>query len=220
MRMLAILLSFCLLAASPHAVISVNLHSSNTGMSNMNWSVSGNQITIWEDWDYTGLGTVQFNGLPLFKDYTITKVVTNNTGVDWTSFGAELLDPHGNINDWLYDQPRADWVPNGYGHSNDLDGLSFSQGSGTVKTSNAFSSVYTDPAFQRDYYDLSDGLISGDGGTDQLTFSIRNNGFFNDGFLLAQRPNVETSQPIPEPTTMVLFGLGLAGAGLYRRMKN
>lgn len=218
MRVLTIFFCILLLATSSQAVMSVSLHSSNTGISDMQWSVSGNQITIWEDWSSNGLGTVQFDGLPLFADYQITKIVTNNTGVDWTSFSAELLDPNGQTNDFLYDSPTADWVPDGFGHSNDFDGLSFSQGSSTTRTSDAFASTYIDEDLYRDYYSVYGGSVAGNGGTDRLTFSVRNNWFDNDGFLLAQSPN-NNMAPVPEPTTMLLFGMGLAGAGIYRRLK-
>ena len=52
-----------------------------------------------------------------------------------------------------------------------------------------------------------------------MTYGLRDNAGDNQPFLLVQRPNVDSRQPvIPEPATMFLVGGGLA-ALVRRRLK-
>jgi hypothetical protein len=212
-----------LLAGSANAV-TISLHSSNVGIASMSWSMSGNRIYIWENWTVSDLGSLRISGLDQYDDYRVTKYIRNNTGVDWTRFANELLDPSGNLNDYYYDIPTEPWVPNGFSHSNDQDGLSFAQGSGIPRTSSAFDNLVVDELAGKDFIDFYGGLVSGAGGRDTVKFGLRDNQVYkNEPFLLAQRPNQFTSgqpgQPIPEPATMILFGLGLAGVALRSRFK-
>ena len=58
--------------------------------------------------------------------------------------------------------------------------------------------------------------MSGAGGEDTVSFGLTDYSN-NQPFLLAQRPNEFTEPAIPEPTTMLLMGLGLAGVALRKR---
>jgi len=216
-KLLAITFVLALAFSSANAV-TVGLHSANSGIGSINWSVSGSDIYIWENWTASGAGILQINDLDVM--YTVHKYITNNTGTDWDRFAMELLDPVGNDNDDL-DIATEAWVPAGYSHSNDYDGLSFAQGSGIPRTSQHFSSRVDDELGGRDYMDFFDGLVSGAGGTDIVSFGLNDNQPQNNQpFLLAQRPNEVTGGPeIPEPATMVLFGLGLAGVAIRNRFK-
>ncbi len=195
----------------------VGLHSSNQGISYGTWSVSGTDISIDETWESLGMGMLEISGIEIGVNYTVTKTITNNTGVDWNRFAIELLDPDVDAED-IASEP---WVPAGFSHSNEFDGLSFAQGSGIPRTSNAFASRVDDELGGRDYMDFFDGLISGAGGTDVISFGLRDNGGTpNQPFILAQRPNTVTGGPqIPEPTTMILMGLGLAGVALRNKFR-
>ncbi len=216
-KLLALTFALALVFSSANAV-TVGLHTSNMGIGTMTWSVSGSDIYIWEDWTMAGGGFLVFNELSSGANYTVHKYIANNTGTDWDRFALEILDPAGNAND-DNDIPNEAWVPAGFTHSNDNDGVSFAQGSGIPRTSEHFTTRTDNEFGGRDYMDFFDGLISGAGGTDTLSFGLRDNQN-NQPFLLAQRPNAVTGGPeIPEPTTMILFGLGLAGVAIRNRFK-
>ncbi len=219
MKKLVILTAAVALMASSSFGVTVGLHSSNQGITDFSWSISGTDISIGETWGAPGMGVLIFDELENYTDYTVTKRITNNSGIDWNRMALELLDPAGQLND-DDDRDLESWVPAGYTHSNEFDGLSFAQGSGIPRTSDAFASRIDDEFGGRDYMDFFDGTVSGAGGTDVISFGLRNHTSENLPFLLAQRPNTVTGQePIPEPGTMLLFGLGLAGVAVRKRLK-
>ncbi|MFH2049451.1 MAG: PEP-CTERM sorting domain-containing protein, partial [bacterium] len=171
-------------------------------------------------WDAAGMGVIAISGLEYDVNYTFTKTIHNNTGIDWNRFAIELLDPIDNSGNDGDDIPTEAWVPAGFSHSTEADGLSFAQGSGIPRTSNAFASRDDDELAGRDYMDFYDGLISGNGGTDVISFGLRDRQPQNNQpFLLVQRPNTVTGGEIPEPTTMILMGLGLAGVALRNKFR-
>lgn len=226
-------------AGNANAALSVSLYDAiNSPITTFSVNITGNTIDIYETWTGTTItpwyGYVMISGFEDEVDYTVRKHLTNNTGVDWTTFTNELLDPLGQDEDDLDpygglgplpeqvpELPYPSWVPAGYSTSNDDDGLSFAQGSGLPRTSTTFPSLYVDELFHvRDFLEFSGGTVSGAGGTDLMTFGLRDNNVTslaapNQPFLLVQRVN----DPIPEPATLILLGAGLAGAGLIRRRK-
>ncbi len=215
----ALIMAFAAGSANAASVILFDPANSGIDDATFNVVISGYTIDIYETWDVDERGFLEFRGLEVEKNYTIIKHITNNTSLDWTSFTNELLDPAGQNEDGLDPQPYEAWVSaTGYTTSNDDDGLSFAQGSGIPRTSNAYSSLYVDELFhKRDFLEFSAGTIAGGGGTDVMSFGIRDNGFnTNQPFLLAQSPN---ERIIPEPATMILLGTGLLGAGFMRRRK-
>lgn len=203
--------------------VTVNLHSSNVGIGSINVSVAGTTITIEENWTTLGNGFLEFSGLQEGVDYTINKIVTNNTGIDWSSLANELLDPLGQ-NDAIDVLPYPSFVPTGFSTSNDQDGLSFAQGSGLPRTSTVFSSLIVDEATDvRDFLDFFGGTLA-NGATDTITFGLRDNDVLsNEPFLLSQRPNQFSNndgEKIPEPTSILsILAVGILSLGSRMQRK-
>ena len=206
------------MVAAPAQAVTVALHSSNVGITSMNYSVTGSVIDIYETWGVVGYGFLEINGLDGFTAFTVNKHITNNTGVAWTRFSNELLDPGLDPED----PAQPGWVPAGFSTSSDDDGLSFAQGAGIPRTSVAFSGLMVDELTDaRDFLDFYNGTVLGTGGIDLISYGLNDNQPQNNQpFLLAQRPNEQAVPDIPEPATLLLLGGGLlAGAASRRRRR-
>ncbi len=200
----------------------VSLHQANVGIGSMNYEVSGRTIRIWEDWSSNDLGFLRMRGLREDVNYRVELVVRNRTGKPWFDFGMELLDPSGHPND-NNDVATDGWVPNNFSHSNSLDELSFAagiQGPPEIgRSSDNFRTVHSTDGNDAGHDRLlfTNGHV-GAGDSDRMRFGIRDGRPGpNQPFLLAQRGNLN-SPVVPEPTTMILFGLGLAGVALRKRL--
>jgi len=102
-------------------------------------------VTILEEWTTKPDSYILFENMDIFVNYKVTKIITNSI-VDGPNFpeiitfSYELHDPDGNFNDAnVPDMPCAafpvgvcpkppKFAAPGFSHSNDPDGLSFSQG--------------------------------------------------------------------------------------------
>ena len=205
-----------------------SLHPNNVGISSFGFSFDAgtNTITLRETWTGTGPGVVQITGLENTVQYTVVKIITNSSGIHWTSFAQELLDPEGFADGT--DDPAPAFAPPGFTSSKDTDGLSFAQGSGIPRTSIAFGSTAADELGGRDFLDFFGGTLLA-GGVDTMNFGLSDNNGVGSGvcvgdvcpnqpFLLVQRPNALSV--VPQPSTLVLLGAGLLVAAFvaHRRI--
>jgi hypothetical protein len=156
------------------AVPVVSLHSSNAGIGTLSFVVSGNTITINENWTSNGIGALLISGLDIDVSYTVVKVTTNNTGSTWTRFANELLDPSGQDNDGLDVIPYPSFVPANFTTSNDSDGLSFAQGGGIPRIGGNFASSVVDELTDvRDFIDFFNGTVA-NGGVNTVSYGLLN----------------------------------------------
>ena len=206
--------------ATSGAVPVVTLGSGNVGIDSINVTVVGSTISIEEFWTSPGIGAISFGGLDTGVNYTVEKIIHNNSAVDWTSLANELLDPAGQTNDASDGLPYPTFVPAGFTTSNDGDGLSFAQGSALPRTSSVFANVIADELTVRDFLDFFNGTLSAGATDDFMTFGLRDfNPDVNQPFVLVQRPNA-SSVPVPEPLTIALLGIAMvAFAFTLRRRK-
>jgi hypothetical protein len=136
------------------------------------------------------------------QGFALQKIVTNNTGIDWTFFDHELQEILG--------------TP-----STEGDGLSFAQGAESVRpfTSNVFPNVdeITDV---RDFINFS-GSVVPNGGSVTFNYVITDNqDSENSVDFLRERPNFRPGGTVPEPGSLALFGAALAAlAAALRRGK-
>ena len=222
--------------AAPASAATLSLYNPLTaGVSDFSWSSSYDPqlgmtvFDIFETWTSNEASYIEFNGLNLREDYYVRKHVTNNTGEAWVGFNHELLDAAGHFEDVIYDDTSV-YAPTGFSASNDIDGLSFAQDAGLPRLSNHFDGFAVDESYGRDFLEFMDGVIYSFGGgipnDDVMTFGLRDNGYAgnpNSPFLLAQNALVgqveNPESPIPEPTTLVLLGGGLAAAAWRRNRR-
>lgn len=202
-----------LAAGGVHAASVISVQAGDITLNSVNTTTAGTLAEAWtinETMNSGAHGHLQFSGTnadPLGTGNTtgttnhthgkwITKTVTNNTGVDWTSFELELQS--------VLDVPST----NG-------DGLSFADGGGLVFFSDMFS-TYTRQDVFRDYLNFSGGLVLA-GQSVSFTFAVTDNSGNNPFWLLQTANKVDQ---IPEPATLALVGLALAGLGVSRRSRH
>lgn len=210
-----------LIATGSVGAVSLGLHSSNVGISQLRWSASGTTINIWEDWTIFGRGFIEFSGLTQGTNYTVNLNLTNLTGEGWTNFSNELLDPSGGSQDLNDIRRQPLWIPDGFSTSNNSDMLSFSQGSAYPRLSDQFGAYNTMENNGRDNILFYNGYVGANGGVDFQTFSIQDDGY-NQSFLLAQSANDDRDSHVnitPEPGTLMLLGLGLIGGVVRKRFQ-
>jgi|GEM_PF-3963578 hypothetical protein len=152
-----------------------------------------NKIAIEETWGPVTAGNVRLQITGLTGEWDIDKVVHNDTGKTWVSFGHELLNGDGS------------W-------SDDGDGLSFAQGSSLPRHASAFSSLHVDELGTRDYLNWFGPPSVASGSFVVFEYGLRDNTGSNDPFYLIQTANVLE----PESWALMIAGLGMVGATMRR----
>ena len=219
--LLALALTVALPAAARGEPVSIALQSAAGGATGSGSSVAIDGFSI-------DLGTVSLpaagssatfsiDGLRFGSDYTVTFAVDGAS--KWDTLRAEVLDPIDN-DDALDPSDQPSYVPSGFSTSNNLDGISFAQGSNMNRSATfdgGAATVMADETTNRG--DLLSFVCLGTGTAD-VTFGLRDR-LGDRNFLLrmtAVGPNADPNQAaVPEPASMLLIGTGLAGVVARRR---
>ena len=191
--------------ATPITVNGITFVSKSENLTITNGVASGNEVILYET--VTGMDvTMQVFGLYSYKNpdnigdypaaFWLTTIVTNSTESPWNFYDHELQ--------------RYLGVP-----STDGDSLSFAQGTTEIRpwTSNKFSGV-DEVVDERDYINFYDGIVE-IGETVEFRYAISQTDI--GSVYLRQRPNYATTEPVPEPATMLLLFSGLAVLVAVRR---
>ena len=205
----SVLAALCLTPVPTLAVPVVTSLGAPLTLNSSNLVTAGTSADPWlldETFAAVAGGTLQFtdtDGDPLAGAAELdsvgswfTKTVLNNSGTTWTSFEMELQEILGTA-------------------SGEGDGLSFAQALNLVFFSSEFSTI-TRIDTTRDYLNFSGGEVL-DG--ESVTFGFAVTDYSPQSpFYLLQTPNL-VDRPLPEPGSIALLGIGLAGLAFRRRKR-
>lgn len=194
----------------------ISLHTTNAGLSSIGSTVTaagqtpdGRQlfdIVIYEEWQSIAPGVLTFSNFPERSILDITKMASNNTGTTWTS-----------VHNLTRSDDDANVPPFGIAFEAIEDAF-FSNEESWQLTSlqlerclGQFPTICNQP-FYGNVFTFLNGTVAA-GTTARIRFILQ---LDRGGFTLRQTPD---NAPVPEPSTLVLFGTAVAGAWRARRRR-